>query len=419
ACDDGDPCTINDVETVLLSDGSICVPCAGQAAPCGTDGSCEQVQACDDGDPCTINDVETVLLSDGSICVPCAGQAAPCGTDGSCEQVQACDDGDPCTINDVETILLSDGTICVPCAGIPQDCDDGATTTQPCDDGDPNTFNDEVTTLDCDGSVCIPCSGIPCNLDLEPVVNITNESCFGENDGSIVIESFIGGQEPYLVALNDGAFVEDLQFSGLEPGVYTLTVQDAEGCETATVVTVSASDLLFLDLNPEIEVALGDSVQLSFNTNAIIDSVIWTFDPSLSCTDCLAPFASPSEQATYTVTVIDENGCIITAQTRVIVDPAEKIYIPNVFSPNDDGINDTFVIYGGANVSSILSFRVFDRWGGVVFLQEDIPASDSQFGWNGTYRGQEVNPGIYLYSVQIALINGTVVTKSGEVILLK
>jgi gliding motility-associated-like protein len=347
------------------------------------------------------------------------GQAVPCGTDGSCEEVQACDDGDPCTINDVETILLSDGSICVPCAGEAQDCSTGATTTQPCDDGDPNTFDDEVTTLDCDGSVCIPCTGTPCNLDLQLVTTVTHESCFGEGDGSIFVDSIIGEQEPYLVALNNGTFSTDLQFINLEPGIYTLTVQDAEGCETTTDVSILASDALFLDLNPEFEVNLGDSVQLSFNTNAAIDSVIWSADPNsdLGCIHCLAPFVSPEEQTTYTVMVIDENDCVITSQTRVLVDRTERLYIPNVFSPNDDGINDRFVVYGG-NVSRVLNFRIFDRWGGVIFSREDIPANDSQFGWDGTYRGQQASPGVYLYSAQIVLTDGTVLVKSGEIILL-
>ena len=128
--------------------------------------------------------------------IPCNVATGPCGTDGSCEQVLPCDDGDPCTINDVETILLSDGSICVPCAGIVIDCSNGPTTVQACDDGDPNTFNDQETILNCDGSICIPCLGTPCNLDLAPVVNTTNESCFGNNDGSIGIESVTGGQEP-------------------------------------------------------------------------------------------------------------------------------------------------------------------------------------------------------------------------------
>ena len=156
ACDDGDPCTENDMETVDDCDGSICVSCAGTAiASCS--GS-TTMQACDDGDPCTENDIETVDDCDGSICVPCAGTAiASCS---GATTVQACDDGDPCTTNDVETIDNCDGSVCVPCAGTAIASCSGSTTTQACNDGDPCTTNDVETIDNCDGSVCVPCAGV-------------------------------------------------------------------------------------------------------------------------------------------------------------------------------------------------------------------------------------------------------------------
>jgi len=67
----------------------------------------------------------------------------------------------------------------------------------------------------------------------------------------------------------------------------------------------------------------------------------------------------------------------------------------------------------------IRSFQIFDRWGGAVHSRVDIPANDSQFGWDGTYRGEDVNPGVYLYVVEIELTDGTLLTKTGEVVLLK
>ena len=95
-------------------------------------------QACDDGNPCTINDVEVVLLSDGSICQACAGTPQDCATTGA-TSVQTCDDGNPATIDDVETILDCDNSVCIPCMGVPSTCGSGTTTVQSCDDGDPCT----------------------------------------------------------------------------------------------------------------------------------------------------------------------------------------------------------------------------------------------------------------------------------------
>jgi hypothetical protein len=86
----------------------------GEPVDCSNGATTEQ--ACDDGDDCTENDMETVLDSDGSICIPCAGTPIDCNSMGATTE-QPCDDGDPFTINDMETILDCDGSICVPCMG--------------------------------------------------------------------------------------------------------------------------------------------------------------------------------------------------------------------------------------------------------------------------------------------------------------
>jgi len=157
ACDDGDPCTTGDMET-LAADGSVCVPCAGTVDTSSCDAACSTTQACDDGDPCTTGDMETVA-ADGSVCVPCAGTVDASSCDVACSTTQACDDGDPCTTGDMETVA-ADGSVCVPCAGTvdASSCDAACSTTQACDDGDPCTTGD-METLAADGSVCVPCAG--------------------------------------------------------------------------------------------------------------------------------------------------------------------------------------------------------------------------------------------------------------------
>ena len=112
---------------------------------------------CDDGDAGTINDMQTVLDCDGSICVPCMGTPVDCSS--GTTSVVSCDDGDDCTENDEQTILDATGDICVPCAGTPIDCTNGTTSVVACDDGDPCTENDMQTILDCNGEICVPCTG--------------------------------------------------------------------------------------------------------------------------------------------------------------------------------------------------------------------------------------------------------------------
>ncbi|MBK8828465.1 MAG: hypothetical protein IPO26_17720 [Saprospiraceae bacterium] len=114
-CDDGNPCTTNDMQTILNCDASICVPCMGTPVVACTN---TVSVACNDGNPCTTNDVQIVESCDNSIiCVPCAGTPAP-----SCTStvMLPCDDGNPCTNNDMLSADACDNTIiCAPCAGTP------------------------------------------------------------------------------------------------------------------------------------------------------------------------------------------------------------------------------------------------------------------------------------------------------------
>ncbi len=76
-CDDGNDCTVDDVEVVLDCDNTIvCTPCAGTLLDCAT-ASATTTQPCEDGDPCTMGEMEVILTCDGSICEPCSGGVAP------------------------------------------------------------------------------------------------------------------------------------------------------------------------------------------------------------------------------------------------------------------------------------------------------------------------------------------------------
>lgn len=158
ACDDGNPCTVDDVETVLLEDeDKVCEPCKGIPIDCNSIGETE-VRDCDDNDTHTVNDRETILKCDGSVCKPCQGTPTDCNNGETRER--ACDDGNPCTINDTETFLVSDQSICVPCTGATIDCSSRRTVTVACNDNNPDTENDQKTVLACDNHIiCEPCRG--------------------------------------------------------------------------------------------------------------------------------------------------------------------------------------------------------------------------------------------------------------------
>ena len=117
--------------------------------------------------------------------------------------------------------------------------------------------------------------------------------------------------------------------------------------------------------------------------------------------------AAPEESAIYSINVRSTIGCSTTATVRV--DVIDLLHIPSAFSPNHDGINDTFTIFNGDN--QIENVRVYNRWGEVIFNSTngyDRP-------WDGTYKNTELPAGVYPYIITTAAAG----EYKGEVMLLK
>jgi gliding motility-associated-like protein len=91
------------------------------------------------------------------------------------------------------------------------------------------------------------------------------------------------------------------------------------------------------------------------------------------------------------------------------------IYIPNVFSPDGDGINDFFYIQGGPASDGIEVLRIFDRWGAVVYEDFNIDLNDEYRGWDGTFRGKPVNSGVFTFHTNIHFLDNETLTYSGTI----
>lgn len=239
--------------------------------------------------------------------------------------------------------------------------------------------------------------------------------------GSIEFTQVSGGQGPFEFSFDGGQNYSALDtFSSANPGSYNLVIQDQNGCtatETAVVeapfqAEITIEDLLVLDFS--------DSIQLTPLTNippgggAIWE---WSTQPGLSCYDCANPFAQPFTQTTYNVTVTDANGCSATDRITVQVKRDRNVYIPNVFSPNDDGQNDRFYVFG-KGIKKIRSMQVFSRWGEKVFSAADIPANEESFGWDGLFNGKRMNPAVFAWFAEIEFVDGKVILYKGDVTLL-
>ncbi|MEO1260860.1 MAG: gliding motility-associated C-terminal domain-containing protein [Bacteroidota bacterium] len=251
----------------------------------------------------------------------------------------------------------------------------------------------------------------------------TEPDCF-DPFGSIIFTEVQGGQSPYIYSIDGQNFSEDTVFENLPAANYMPTVTDVDGC-SATATVVFQNPLPFtINLDASASVAQGESVSLLAQVTLPaedIDTIVWTPSIGLSCSDCLTPTATPDELTIYTIVVTDINGCTEQASINVSVTAPEfNIFVPNAFSPNDDGINDKLVVYANdKSVQQVNQFLIFDRWGGVVFEAYGFPVNNEDHGWDGKKQDELLNVGVFAWFAEVLLVNGGKEIVEGEVILIR
>ena len=242
--------------------------------------------------------------------------------------------------------------------------------------------------------------------------------CFGDNNGVIAVNEIIGGTAPYSIELNGQTFSELPNIGDLGPGNYPLVVTDATGCTLETDITIVEPPRVFVELGEDISINLGESTFLSASTN--VDQVTWTSEGDLNCVEeCLIQEVSPTETTIYEVLVMDENGCPAIDQIVVDVRFDRAVYIPNAFSPNGDGFNDFFRVFGNSSVLRVKNMLIANRWGEIVYEEEDIELSDERKFWNGVHRGEVLNDNVLVYYVVVEYIDGRTDSFKGDVTLLR
>ncbi len=141
------------------------------------------------------------------------------------------------------------------------------------------------------------------------------------------------------------------------------------------------------------------------------------FNPD--CPTCLTQFVAPIITTAYTVFVSNAQGCSDLDSMTVFVGRNIDIYVPNVFSPNDDGINDRLLISAGAYVEEIESFIIFDRWGNMVYLNEHFQPNDPSGAWDGKRKGLMLNPAVYAYKMMAKFGDGRTEVRFGDITLMR
>jgi gliding motility-associated-like protein len=248
---------------------------------------------------------------------------------------------------------------------------------------------------------------------LEVSTAIIPVDCSGITPGSITV-SASGGVGPY------DYFWRDLDhssphISGIPAGVYKITITDANGCRITESITLGTSGSLIVEATPDVmNVNIGTEIPFTVTGAANYD---WSPNQYLSCNNCDNPVCVPSSSNNYIVVGSNPNGCtgVDTVIVNVYVD-CHNLTLPNIFSPNNSGpeANNTFGLLGTLPCLETYQLLIFNRWGEQVFETQT-----TDLVWDGTFKGKPQNSGVYFYRLDMKLVNGEEVKKSGNLTLVR
>jgi gliding motility-associated-like protein len=239
----------------------------------------------------------------------------------------------------------------------------------------------------------------------------------GPYGGSLSVASASGGKPPYLYALDEQPFVPTARWEGLPAGSYTIRLLDTADCMLSLPVLITEPPELIVSLGDDEEIRLGDSIELSVQANSSQLLFNWPHLPGFTG-DRL--YVRPLETQVFRVIARDTiTFCEEEAYVRLTVDRNPRVYMPTAFSPNSDGVNDSYYPLTDNAVVQIRSLRIFSRGGQLVYEGRNFAPNDPLPGWDGSFRGQPMPVGMYAYLAEIVFLDGRTEFFKGELTLLR
>ncbi|MEM9527013.1 MAG: hypothetical protein AAGA31_10410, partial [Bacteroidota bacterium] len=253
-------------------------------------------------------------------------------------------------------------------------------------------------------------------------IEVEQPACIDDPTGSLMILGVDGGQPPFRYRLDDGLLTDRLVYDDLPLGRYSVEAVGADGCSATTFFTIADGPQVFLNLREDTLIRLGDSLPLNFTTNlAPWDTLIWTSSGPLPSLNNDGPITvRPISSQGYRLLIIGPDGCTATAETVIEVDGTVRTFVPTAFSPNGDNRNDKIRPFFGTEVESLLAFKIYDRWGELLYdFLEDPNQGGEDFGWDGRHEGKLMNPQVFIWTLEARLVDGEVIREKGDFVLLR
>lgn len=246
-------------------------------------------------------------------------------------------------------------------------------------------------------------------------VEANNMSCQSGGSASIIMDDPSAAYFYTWKNADNETISNSPQIDKLEEGLYLIEVSNAYGCTVTEEIYIQYQAPIQVDILEETTIELGEEYRLQVITNYPDATFTWKTDETLSCEDCMTPTIKPTRTTTYFVTATTADGCSASAHVTIQVAKPRNVFVPNAFSPNSDGQNDHFTIYGGEDVAKVKSFQILDRWGSVVYANTDFHVNDESEGWNGNVKNKKTSEGVFIYFAEVEFIDGRIELFKGDV----
>ncbi len=181
-------------------------------------------------------------------------------------------------------------------------------------------------------------------------------------------------------------------------------------------VSVAQPAQRLIALPADTAIIFGDSLPILVQTSGFTPvRYSWNDTTYLSCNDCPNPVARPLTSYVYRLTVADENGCQASDEFILTVQRIIQAYIPNIINLNStqDG-NRRLALNFGPAVRQVRLFQIFDRWGNLVHEVKNGLPEDTSNAWEGTHDGKLALPGVYVWMIELELVDGTIEKMRGD-----
>ncbi len=254
------------------------------------------------------------------------------------------------------------------------------------------------------------------------VTGVEGVVCYGDSTGIVGVDAS-GGNEPYLFAIDSiSSFQQDTAFANVKGGGHHIFVQDASGCIGSDSMTLPQPEELRVIAFGDTTILLGYEFAVGaqvFPQGRKVDYKWFPSDEEFGNDTIPNTRLKPKRTGYYYVQVVDTAGCVGLDSILVQVTLEKPVFGPTAFSPNGDGVNDYFTVFGGPAAIHILSLQIFDRYGDLVYEQKEFPISYESKGWDGRFKGKKMRNDTYVWVATIDFWDGKPVQVVGDVTLIR